>query len=262
MNEIVITQKAGALSCDIEGIRSQIEAYVKQYEGVVFTEETKADAKKTVAEIRKSRTAFEKVIKEAKEKYMIPWMELMAQLNEMFPLYDKAIAQINEQITAFEESRKEEKEARIKEIFGEMVFEDDILAFLPLSRVYNEKWLNATYTEKQIKDDIMTAKMNVKTSVQSIKAMQSDVEDKALEVFKETLNLPEALKVITDYEANKRVFKQKVETETRAEVVDSFIPVEGGESKGYTYTIFLTPDAKQKLEMFMDSIGIEYFERR
>lgn len=261
MNEIVITQRLGALSCDIEGIRSQIEAYVKQYEGVVFTEETKTDAKKTVAEIRKSRTVFEKIIKEAKEKYLAPWVEFVEKLNEMFPLYDKAIAQINEQITAFEESRKEEKEARIKEIFGEMVFEDDILAFLPMNKVYNEKWLNATYTEKQIKEDIMLQKQNVKSGLATIKSFESDVEAKALQIFKETLQLPEALKVITDYEANKKVFKQKVETEARAEAVESFIPVETGEkARPILYTIKLTSDAKAKLEAFMDSVGIEYRE--
>ena len=53
MNEI--TQVAGKISFDFEGARTKLEAYCNEYLGVVFTEETKAEAKKTVATFVKSR---------------------------------------------------------------------------------------------------------------------------------------------------------------------------------------------------------------
>lgn len=259
MEGLTIFQREGSVSCDFEGLRTKLEAYISLYENKEFTEETKTEAKKDVADIRKSRKEFEQAMKEAKEKYMIPWNAFADRCNELLDLYDKPIIRINEQIEKFENKRKEEKEQKIKEIFGEMVFEDEILAYLPLSKVYNTKWLNSTYNEKQIKDDIMAAKLNVKQALDTIKAMDSDVEGKALEVFKETLSLPEAIKAITDYEANKKVFKQKVAEETRADVIDTFMPVDdGSETKDFHYTIFLTNDGKNKLESLMDSMGIEY----
>lgn len=262
MDGLTIFQREGSVSCDFEGLKTKLEAYTKQYDGVIFTEDTKAEAKKTVADIRKSRKEFETAIKEAKERYMIPWEAFKARCNELLDLYDKPIVHINGQIEAFEESRKKEKDERINEIYAEMIIEKDILEYLPLTRVYNEKWLNATYTEKQIKDDLMTAKLNVKSGLDTIKSFESDIEDKALMVFRQTLSLPEALKVITDYEANKKVFKAQVETEARAEAVEAFIPVDTTEeAKDYRYTIFLTRDGKAKLEAFMDSVGIEYVER-
>jgi len=256
MNEI--TQVAGKISFDFEGAKTKLEAYCNEYVGVIFTEDTKADAKKRVASLRKEQKEWLSMVKEAETEYMKPFAEFKEKAFELARIYDKPICAINEQIEAFEESRKKEKDARIKEIFGEMVFEPDILAFLPLEKVYNEKWKNATYSEKQIKDDIMEAKRNVKLGLQTIKAMESDIEDKALQVFKETLSLPEAIKTITDYEQNKKVFKAKVAEETRAEVIETFAPVDGGETSDYHYTIFLTEDGKAKLEAFMDSIGIEY----
>lgn len=262
MNEISIIQRAGAVTCDFEGMRTQLDAYCKEYEGVVFTEDTKTDAKKTVANLRKDQKEWLNRIKDAKAEYMKPWDAFAEKANELARMFDKPICAINEQIDAFEEGRKKEKDERINEIYAEMVVEKDILEYLPLTRVYNEKWLNATYTEKQIKDDILSAKVNVKTGLDTIKNFESDVEEKALEVFKQTLNLPDALKVITDYEANKRVFKEKVENETRAEVIETFTPVDmDEETKDYRYTIFLTKDGKAKLEAFMDSLGIEYVER-
>jgi hypothetical protein len=261
MKEIMISQRAGTITCNFDEMDAEIDGYLKDYSNVVFTEDKKKEAKDTVAFLRKRQKEIDAVIKEVSDAWNAPLIEWKKQINERKSRYDVPIVRINEQIEAFEESRKEEKDARIKEIFGEMVFESDILAFLPLSRVYNAKWLNATYTEKQIKDDIMLAKTNVKSGVNTIKSFESDVEDKALEVFKETLNLPDALKVITDYEANKKVFKKQVEEEARAEVIETFIPAETTEqTRPILYTILLTKDAKAKLEAFMDSVGIEYIE--
>lgn len=260
MNEI--TQVAGKISFDFEGAKTKLEAYCNEYVGVIFTEDTKNDAKKRVASLRKEQKEWLAMVKEAETAFFKPFAEFKEKAFELARIYDKPICAINEQIEAFEESRKKEKDTRVKEIFAEMIFEPEILEYLPLQKVYNTKWLNATYTDKQIKDDLMAAKQNVKLALQTIKAMDSDIEDKALEVFKETLSLPDAIKTITDYEQNKKVFKQKVAEETRAEVIDTFAPVDdGAETKDYRYTIFLTPDGKVKLEAFMDSLGIEYVER-
>lgn len=262
-NEMIF-QRAGAVTCDFEGIKNSIEAQMKQYDGVVFTEETKADAKKTVANIRKDKKEFLDRVKEAKAIYMKPWDAFYEKATEVANLFDKPVNYINEQIEAFEESRKKEKIEKIKEIFGEMVFESEILEYLPLSKVYSDKWLNATYTEKQIKEDIMTAKMNVKTGITTIMSFESDVQAKALATFKETLNLPDAIKVITDYENNKkmalRLEKDRLREEARAEVIEQFTPTSDGDEQAYIYTIILTKEAKDKLEAFMNSVGIEYRE--
>ena len=262
MDEMIF-QREGSVTCDFEGIKNRIEAQMKEYDGVIFTEDTKTDAKKTVASIRKDKKDFLDRVKEAKEIYMRPWNAFYEKATEVANLFDRPVNHINEQIEAFEESRRKEKDSKIKDIFGELVFEQEILEYLPLSKVYNEKWLNATYTEKQIKEDIMTAKVNVKSALASITAFNSDVQDKALQVFKETLNLPEALKVITDYEANKKIALAGMQEQVKEEVLEQFIPVDNGEDAvAFDYTIFLTKDGKQKLETFMDSVGIEYFERR
>ena len=42
------------------------------------------------------------------------------------------------------------------------------------------------------------------------------------------------------------------------EVIESFIPNMEGEENLYEYRISLSDDAKEKLEMYMDSVGIEW----
>lgn len=258
MEGLAIFQKEGSITCDFAGLQTKIEAYLAPYEAKEFTEDDLPIAKKDLADIRKSRKEFDQARKDAKAQWMKPFDVFDGKCMDILDIYDRTIIKIDGKVDEFIAKKKEEKDARIKEIFGEMVFEDDILAFLPLEKVYNERWKNSTYSEKQIKEDIMTQKIKVKEGLAAIKAFESDVEDKALIVFKETLSLPEAIKTITDYEQNKKVFKAKVAEETRAEVIETFAPVDGGETSDYHYTIFLTDDGKAKLEAFMDSIGIEY----
>ena len=273
MNEISIFQRAGSVSCDFEGIKNTVAATLNQYKGLVFTEETKQEAKKSVAELRKGQKELLDRVKEAKKEFLKPWDEFNDRAMEIAKLFDEPICLINEQIDIFEEKRKKEKADHVKDIYAEMIPDEDIQAYLPLSRVYNVKWENATYTDKQIKDDLFNAKQNVITSVKTIKGFNSDVEDKALKVFAETLSLTDAIKVIQDYEESKKVAlanegarikeeaKAEAKEEARAEVIDAFIPEVGGEEKAYNYVIFLTDSAKQKLEDFMNSVGIEYMQR-
>ena len=63
MDEMIF-QREGSVTCDFEGIKSRIEAQMKQYDGIVFTEDTKTDAKKTVASIRKDKKDFLDRVKE------------------------------------------------------------------------------------------------------------------------------------------------------------------------------------------------------
>ena len=278
MDEMIF-QRAGSVTCDFEGIKTKIEAYAKQYDGVIFTEDTKADAKRTVAEIRKSKKDYLDRIKEAKEKYMTPWNEFYDKAIAIADLFDKPVIQINEQIEAFEEQRRKDKIDKCKAIFAEMVPEEEILAYLPFAKVYNVKWENATYTDKAVKDDIMTAKLNVKTALDTIKSFKSDVEEQALDEFKRSLNMTEAIKIITKYEDNKRTalkkylasekeeikekVKEEVRQEAKEEVINQFVPTDTEEEeRPYTYIVFLTPDAKEKLETFMNSVGIEFLARR
>ena len=59
-------------------------------------------------------------------------------------------------------------------------------------------------------------------------------------------------------EEEKRIAVEAAKEEASQELVESLIPDVGGESSLYEYRISLTEDAKQKLEMYMDSVGIEW----
>lgn len=290
MDQLIKIEKTGAVSCDFESIKNHLDEQLQLYTKMVFTEETKKDAKNAVAELRKEKKAFTDRLKDAKVEYMKPWEEFSNKAMEIADMYDQPISKINEQISEFEAKRIEEKKETIKAIYAELVPEAEWAEIIPLAKISNPKWENATYTEKMIKDDIMTLKIDAKKAVETIKGMDSDKCDEALAMYKNTFDLTSCVQFILNYEKQKKEImaqeeeriKAEAEARIRAEerakieaeqkhqeelakakdkLIEEFIPVyDGVDAESFTYIIKLTPSEKEALETYMNSIGIEFDE--
>lgn len=290
--ELMITQHDGIIEENFTEAKAYLASQLEAYKSVVFTEDTRKDAKDTVAQLRKDKKALQDKIKDVKKEYMKPFDDFMVKANELMLLYDEPIVYINAQIEDFEQKRREEKREQIQDIYHELVPEAEWQEVIPLAKIANPKWENATATVKSIKEEIMQYKENAKTAYTAIKAMASDKEAEALEMYKRTFNLNECMDYLNRYEQQKkevlererqreqaeaeerirreereRIAQEKITADAIAEaqeqgaqaVVEQLTPNVGGEEKEYTYMIRLTDDAKAKLEMYMDSVGIEYF---
>ena len=294
--DLVITQKTGEIKYDFESARQAINSRLEEYRGAIFTEESKAIAKKEVATLRKEKSEFSDRVRVAKKEYMKPFEEFEMQAKELIALYDEPITLINEQIKGFEEKRKSEKRQLIKDIYQEIV--TDIQDIIPLSVIYNPKWENATYKEKDIRADITEDFISARQAVETIKSMNSPDEAEAINMYCNTQNIADAINFINERarvredatrreqerkrreeeERIRREERERIEAERKhqeelkraqeaaekkaeeaaAEVVESLTPELTGESNLYEYRISLTADAKEKLEMYMDSVGIEW----
>ena len=62
--------------------------------------------------------------------------------------------------------RIEEKQVLINDIYNEFIgeFAEDF----PLEKIFNPKWNNATYKDKQIKEDVLTIAVNARAAKESI----------------------------------------------------------------------------------------------
>ena len=303
--QAVITQESAVISCNFEQVKAAIQERLAQYEGAEFTEESKTFAKKEVASLRAEKKTFQDNLRAEKKKYMEPWDNFEAQAKELIALYDKPINLINDQIQEFEKNRIIKKKQLILKIYLE-VLPDEVIEFLPLDKIYNPKWENATTKEKDIRKDILEVAASTKNAIETIKAMNSESVEKALVMYKQDLSLTNAIAYINNYERQKqeilakeqerkrreeeerirREEREKILAEQRAqaekeallrkaeeekaaaveqakeeaaqEVIESLTPEDIGGTETYTYKITLSTDAKDKLEMYMDSIGIEW----
>lgn len=297
-HNVVVTQQTGMITCDFASVKAYLKTRLAEYNGVLFTEDTKQDAKKAVANLRKEKKALIDRVKEVKEEYMKPFDAFYAEAVEVIEMYDEPINFINEQVEEYEKKRIEEKRAYIKELYGEFVGNTDVAEYLPLEKIYNAKWENATTNRKAICTELVEYRDNARLAVKSIKEMHSDAEEIALNMYKETLDLTKCILYINNHEKQKaeilareqerirreeeerirREEREKIEAERRAqeekeaiirvaqeeiqkareEAIEAFIPSVDGVANLYEYRISLTEEAKAKLEMYMDSVGIEW----
>ncbi len=276
MLEVQISRNNGTIDFNFEEIKEALTAELELYKNLVFTEETKTDAKKTVAELRKLKKQISDKRIEVKKLYMQPYTDFEAKVKELDKLINEPITFISEQIDAFEQKRIEEKRELINDIYLELVSErEDIAGYAELNRVYDSKWENASTSKKAIQEAITSYLDSVANDIAAIKSMESEYETKALIRYKETGVLSDALLTIRQWEKQKeeilKAEEEKQKEEKQAEIeadeildapepTEEFIePTEKSDiMKIARYEVKVDPFQQTQLECYMQECGIQY----
>ena len=189
-----------------------------------------------------------------------------------------------------------DKRQTIKTFFNEVI--GDMEEYIQLDKIYDSKWENVSTPMNAIKDSILSIIGSSRAAVVTIKEMSSDAVDDALEKYKKTLSLTDAITYINDYETQKqkiienrkreeaerierdkqveierirreerqklveeqqrkKEMEQKIQ-EAKEEALDAFIPDQTDVTSLFEYRIELSKESKETLEMYMDSVGIEW----
>ena len=271
MLEVQISRNNGTIDFNFEDLKDALTAELELYKNLVFTEDTKADAKKTVAELRKLKKQISDKRIEVKKLYMQPYTDFEAKVKELDKLINEPIAYISEQIDAFEQKRIEEKRELINKIYLELVSErEDIAGYAELNRVYDSKWENASTSKKTIQEAITSYLDSVDNDIAAIESMESEYEAKALMRYKETGVLSDALLTIRQWEKQKEeILKAEEEKQADAEAdeildapepIEEFIePTEKNDiMKIARYEVKVDPFQQTQLECYMQECGIQY----
>lgn len=200
--EIKIMQEAGKIEiANSDELEEKLADYMEQYKDAEFTEESKGIAKKISASLKKRLKAVDDRRKLVKSAWMQPYYDFEVKVNRLKGLIEEPIQLIDSQVAVFEEKRKQEKREKITLIYNQAV--GDLAEWIPLEKVYNPKWENATAAEKSIREEIEKAVETVENGITAINGMQSAAVGEALDIFKDTLDLSRAIAHINQYEKNK-----------------------------------------------------------
>lgn len=296
--EVIVTPST--INTNSEDVRKEFLEKIRQYDGVIFTEDSKAEAKKAVADLRKSKKEIDDIRKDVKRQWMAPYNEFEDEVKELLALADKPIDFINGQVEAFEQKRLEEREEDIKAIYQKEI--GDMADFLTLHRIRGEKWGNASMNLRAIHREMQEAISAARAGKMAIEAMNSDAVPDALRKFQVTLDLADALAYINQYEAQQAEIlkrqeerrrqeeerrhqaeierirqeerqriaeEERIRKEAEAEAMRKVASVDEGRAAELTlpdshtavYTVVGTDDELRELEMAMISLGL-YYERK
>lgn len=213
---LVVEQQQGVINTNFDEIRARLSEGLEEYKNMVFAEDTKKEAKETVASLRKLKTAVDGERKRIKKEYMAPYDTFDAQVKELTKLIDEPINLIDGQIKAFEQKRLEEKRELIQGIYeGVMDCHKEASEFVPLDRIYDTKWENATTTKKAITESIIERVQAVEKDLATIRGMESEFEDKGIEIYKVSLDLSDAIATMNRYQKQKEEILRRQEEEAK-----------------------------------------------
>ena len=210
----LINPTEGGFLKRIEWNRDELEVAVKakvaQYEGVTYTDDTIQAAKADRAELNKLKTAIEDRRKIVKKVINEPYTVFEKELKGILALIDKPVGIIDTQIKDYENQKKEEKKEQIREAYSAAIGE--LEKVVPFEKLFDPRYLNATYSLQKAIADIQGRIGKVKTDLQTIDEMCSDYKTNAQDIYLKTLDLSKAMAE----EKRLRDLKEKMEADKRA----------------------------------------------
>lgn len=213
--KLLVEQNTGKIDFNYEETKAFLQEKMAEYDGAVFTDETMDIAKRERASLRKLKSQMDDERKKVKNAWMVPYTQFEAQVKELLELVDKPVAAIDRQVKEYEERKKQEKLETCKRIYSEEI--EDMTEILSFERIFDSKWLNATTTLKSIREDVQNIVSNTRTQIETIKMMNSDAVEKALEIYRDTLDMTKAVAYINQYEATKREVEERERKRREAE---------------------------------------------
>lgn len=171
-----------------EELKAEIAEKMRDYTGLVFTEDTIKDAKKDRAALNKLRTAFEDERKRIKRQCMAPYEQFETQVKELIALIDEPIRLIDAQIKEVEEQKKAQKRKDIEELFDSIGFQ----LFVTLDKIWDDKWLNATVPLSRIEEQMKSRMYQIGEDIAVIQKLP-EFSFEAMEVYKKTMDLNKAI---------------------------------------------------------------------
>lgn len=178
---------------NFEELKAELTARLDYYNSLVVTEETIKEGKAERAKLSKLREAVEAKRKEVKQEYMAPYTDFESKVKELVTIIDAPIAAIDGQLKAFDDLRREDKRAEIRKAY-ETIVPAEIQAIVPLERIFDPKWLNATVKTKAVEAELTTMVQQTEDDIQVLDMVEPEFAAAVRARYMETLNIGAALR--------------------------------------------------------------------
>ena len=199
------------ISFNFEEIKSELAGKLQVYQNMVVTESGIKEAKADRANLNKFKAALADSRKAVKAQWNQPLSDFESKMKELERMVDEPIGAIDRQVKAYDEAKKQDKRQQIERFFEGAV--GDLEEVLPLSKIWNDRWLNATYPMKDIEKEIIERIRKTHSDIGIIVAMQLPCCDQMLSTYLETLDMSRAMEEKHKYEQAQKAKAQAKQAE-------------------------------------------------
>lgn len=211
--EVKEYQLPAEIQFNFDEIKAEISEKLQKFENLVYTDEQIKEAKADRSSLNKLKKALQDEKIRRKKEYLKPFEDFENKINEIIKLIDAPVGLIDKQVKEFEEKKKADKRTEI----GAYWETTEHPEWMTLARIFDERWLNASYSMRQIKDDISGWINRVNSELETLEQLDS-FSFEAIETYKRSLDMNQAIaegKRLADIQKRKEeAERRKAEIET------------------------------------------------
>lgn len=254
---VAVVQTAGKIECNFDEIKEALKVQMEAYNSLTVTEDEIPIYKKDLAVLRKIRKAVDDKRKAVKTEFEKPYDEFKAKVDELLAEIDKPISTIDTQLKMFEEDRIAAKRERVAVLYEEQVGE--LIEFLPIDKYYNSKWDNKSTSDNDIKFDISELTTKIKSDLDVIRSLSSEIEPELIDVYKANGNdLAAAIKRNSQYTADKAKIQAQAKEEEKKPQPEMMGALDEVVQAFKTVKIVISAEDKEEVQTILDFNGIKY----
>lgn len=193
----------GEIEANFESLNRQMDEYLKKYTGIVYQDDQINLAKEDIKNLRSVRNAIDDRRKEIKRTYDEPLKQFESMVKEVTGKADKVISEIDTQIKVAEEKEDAVKKQRIQDYWNANGY-----SAVSLDRIWNERWLNHTYSDRQWQADLDVWKSKINGDTLTISNITDHAQNQFLmAAYMQSLDLGKCM----------AAWQDRVDAERRAE---------------------------------------------
>lgn len=197
---------------NFDELKTEIQGLIKEraYDTIAYSDAQIKEAKADRAKLNKLSNALDSERKRIKVECMKPYTEFEKQMKELIGIIGAATENIDSQIKGYEEQQREEKKAKVRELYEEIV-PAELRDFLPFEVVLVDKYLNASTTMKAVREGITAITERTKADLDVISNLPEYVFE-TTQRYKKTLNITHCLAYANELREEaekKRIFEEQ-----------------------------------------------------
>ena len=204
--ELIVSEKTlGSLTTNARQIKALVERALPNYDIANYNEGNIDAAKKDKALLNNAAKVLNAKRIEIEREFMKPFDEFKGVVGETVKLISECSSKIDLVVKQSEQKYKDEKRKRIEAYFQEKAF-----ALVPFSKIWDEKYLNKTFKEKEACADIDIKIEKINDDLKTLEAIGEDL-DLLKSLYLDTLNINNAIQYANRLKENRERAKREAE---------------------------------------------------
>lgn len=201
---LVITEKTvGSLNTNIAMLEELVEKRLEDYKPENYMGDADL-AKKDRAELNKAKETIKQSRKTIIDELMKPYADFEERCKKLEKRIEQASSALDEIVKIKESDEKEQKRKKI-----ELFWQTKNFNLFPLEKIFNPKWLNKTYKESDILNEMDLRIERTYKDLQTIERFNADEADVLKAHYLMSLDIVETMNYAGELERQKEVAQQE-----------------------------------------------------